>query len=41
MAQLRVAGERVVVELPGLVGQLEDSGCDRKLVKTAEGWQVQ
>jgi ATP phosphoribosyltransferase regulatory subunit len=41
MAQLRAAGERVVVALPGLSPDAEDSGCDRRLVKTAEGWQVQ
>jgi ATP phosphoribosyltransferase regulatory subunit len=41
VAQLRGAGERVVIELPGVAAQASESGCDRKLVRTAEGWQVQ
>jgi len=41
VAQLRANGERVVVELPGVAAQASESGCDRKLMHTAEGWQVQ
>lgn len=41
VSQLRGAGERVVVELPGVAAQASENGCDRKLVRTAAGWQVQ
>lgn len=41
IAKLRVAGERVVVELPGLSGHTQESGCDRRLVKAGNDWIVQ
>jgi ATP phosphoribosyltransferase regulatory subunit len=39
--QLRRAGERVVIELPGQQGHRAESGCDRMLVKSADGWSLQ
>lgn len=41
IAELRAAGERVVVELPGQEGHRAESGCARHLVKTGQGWVVQ
>ena len=41
VAQLRAAGERGVVELPGLAAQPGESGCDRMLVKSGNDWIVQ
>jgi len=41
IAELRAAGERVVVELPGQEAHRAESGCDRQLVKTEQGWIVQ
>lgn len=38
---LRQAGERVVVELPGQQAHRGESGCDRILVQTHVGWQLQ
>lgn len=38
---LRASGERVVFELSGQPSHFAELGCDRKLVKTAEGWRVQ
>ncbi|HID50160.1 MAG TPA: ATP phosphoribosyltransferase regulatory subunit [Chromatiales bacterium] len=38
---LRGRGERVVVALPGQVGGAVELGCDRQLIKTARGWEVQ
>ena len=40
IAALRVAGERVVVELPGQEVYRQESGCDRQLLKTELGWIV-
>ena len=36
--ELREAGERVVCRLPGQSGGARDLGCDRVLVRSAEGW---
>jgi ATP phosphoribosyltransferase regulatory subunit len=41
IAQLRGAGERVVIELPGQDSHRAESGCDRILCKTPDGWIVQ
>lgn len=41
IAALRASGERVVVELSGQSPHSAELGCDRKLVKLAEGWRVQ
>ena len=41
IAQLRQAGERVVVELPGQAGLRAETGCDRILNKSADGWTIQ
>lgn len=41
ITELRRAGERVVVELSGLHASQQESGCDRKLVKSVLGWIVQ
>ncbi|MDP2433682.1 MAG: ATP phosphoribosyltransferase regulatory subunit [Pseudomonadota bacterium] len=41
IAELRAAGERVVVELPGQEAHGAESGCDQRLVKTDSGWRVQ
>jgi ATP phosphoribosyltransferase regulatory subunit len=41
IAQLRQAGERVVVELPGQETYRVESGCDRILAKTQDGWIIQ
>lgn len=40
VAELRVAGERVVFQLPGQDANLLEQGCDRVLQKTATGWVV-
>jgi len=39
--ELRGAGERVVVELPGQDRHRTESGCDRILTKTDKGWSLQ
>ncbi len=39
--ELRKAGERVVVELPGQDRHRAESGCDRILIKTDKGWSLQ
>lgn len=39
--QLRGAGERVVIELPGQDRHRAESGCDRILGKTKDGWTLQ
>ncbi|OYY92375.1 MAG: ATP phosphoribosyltransferase regulatory subunit [Hydrogenophilales bacterium 28-61-23] len=39
--ELRNAGERVVVELPGQVAHRQASGCDRILVQAGQDWIVQ
>lgn len=39
--ELRAAGERVVVELPGQEIHRGESGCDRMLVRQAGDWGVQ
>lgn len=41
VAELRGAGERVVVALPGLAEHDAGSGCDRRLVNSENGWVVQ
>ena len=41
IAELRAAGERVVIELPGQEAHRQESGCDRRLVKSEKGWIVQ
>jgi ATP phosphoribosyltransferase regulatory subunit len=38
--KLRVAGERVIIELPGQQGDAKALGCDRQLVKNKKGWEV-
>ncbi len=38
--QLRAAGERVVIELPGQQGDAKALGCDRQLSKNNKGWEV-
>ena len=37
---LRDQGERVVARLPGQIHRADELGCDRELVKTAQGWEV-
>jgi ATP phosphoribosyltransferase regulatory subunit len=41
IAELRGAGERIVVELPGQEAHRNETGCDRRLVKSDTGWNVQ
>lgn len=41
IAELRAAGERVVVELPGQEPHREESGCDRVLRHTQQGWSIE
>jgi ATP phosphoribosyltransferase regulatory subunit len=41
VAELRAAGERVIVELPGTAAHRQESGCDRILVKSGSDWIVQ
>lgn len=41
IAELRAAGERVVVELPGQQAHRNESGCDRLLVNQSGGWHIQ
>jgi ATP phosphoribosyltransferase regulatory subunit len=41
IAELRAAGERVVVELPGQDALGAESGCERRLVQANTGWIVQ
>ena len=38
--QLRAAGERVIFELSGQQGDAAGLGCDRRLVKNTQGWEV-
>jgi ATP phosphoribosyltransferase regulatory subunit len=40
VAELRAAGERVVVAFPSQEAHPAETGCDRSLVKTAEGWII-
>lgn len=40
IAELRAAGERVVVELPGQEKYRAEAGCDRQLVQQAGAWQI-
>jgi len=40
VTELRKAGERVVIALPGQAGGAAEMNCDRKLSKQADGWQV-
>lgn len=41
IAELRAAGERVVVALPGQVGSAQEMGCDRLIINQRDGgWQV-
>jgi len=40
IAQLREAGERVIVELPGQTGGATEMGCDRMLVQQGGQWEV-
>jgi len=39
--QLRQSGERVLVELPGQAQYRNESGCNRELTQTENGWVVQ
>ena len=39
--ELRAKGERVVVALPGQAGGAAELGCDRQLIKTEQGWEIQ
>jgi ATP phosphoribosyltransferase regulatory subunit len=41
IGELRAAGERVVIELPGHDRHRAEFGCDRILGKTSDGWTVQ
>lgn len=41
IAELRAAGERVVVELSGQETHRAESGCERRLVKAEQGWIIQ
>ena len=38
--ELRAGGERVIAQLPGQSGGAAEMGCEREIVKTAEGWAV-
>lgn len=38
--ELRAAGERVIIELPGQCGDIEEMSCDRRLVLQSGQWQV-
>jgi ATP phosphoribosyltransferase regulatory subunit len=40
VAALRGQGERVVMALPGQAGSARELGCDRRLVRDADGWTV-
>ena len=40
VAQLRVRGERVCMELPGQEGGAREMGCDRVIVKQDAGWAI-
>lgn len=41
IASLRAAGERVIRALPGLDNHARQLGCDRRLVRSADGWKVE
>jgi ATP phosphoribosyltransferase regulatory subunit len=41
VAELRAAGERIVIELPGQEAHRAESGCDRRLMQSEQGWIVQ
>lgn len=41
IAELRASGERVVVELPGQEAHRAESGCERQLIQSDQGWVVQ
>lgn len=41
IAELRSLGERVVVELPGQEAHRDETGCDRRLVASEQGWILQ
>jgi len=41
IAELRMAGEVVVVDLPGHDGVREESGCERQLVRRGKQWVVE
>lgn len=41
VTELRQAGERVVIELPGMAAHRHESGCERILVKVGQDWIVQ
>ncbi len=38
--ELRATGERVIIELPGQQGDATALGCDRRLVRNTQGWEV-
>jgi ATP phosphoribosyltransferase regulatory subunit len=40
IAGLRAAGERVIYELPGQSGDVNEQGCDRRLVRQKGNWIV-
>ncbi len=40
IAELRAAGERVVVELPGQAAHRAEAGCDRQLVQQSGAWKI-
>jgi ATP phosphoribosyltransferase regulatory subunit len=40
VAELRAAGEIVIIDLPGHAGETSELNCDRKLVKQGKQWQV-
>ena len=40
VAELRAAGERVVIELPGQAAHRAECGCDRRLAQGANGWEI-
>ena len=39
--ELRAAGERVIVMLPGQEADEVDMGCDRRLIRSADDWQLE
>lgn len=40
IAELRAAGERVIVELTGSDTSIQESGCNRRLIQASGTWQI-
>ena len=40
IVELRAVGERVIMELPGQVGDVNEIACDRRLEQKSDQWQV-